>query len=98
MTMSDVLLQKLTGPVRGRPFEKGRSGNPAGRRPGGPPSEDQNTLQAARRARDRMTQACRTCRANRFGSRPVQLALSPEQVIPLLRNFQCTGTLTTVKL
>jgi hypothetical protein len=32
--MSDVLLQKLPGPVRGRPFEKGRSGNPAGRRPG----------------------------------------------------------------
>ena len=29
--MSDVLLPKPPGPVRGRPFEKGRSGNPGGR-------------------------------------------------------------------
>ena len=28
--MSDVLLPKPPGPVRGRPFEKGRSGNPGG--------------------------------------------------------------------
>jgi hypothetical protein len=32
MTMFDVLLLKLPGQVRGRPFGKGRSGNPAGRR------------------------------------------------------------------
>ena len=34
MTMSGVLLPKLPGRVRGRPLEKGRSGNLAGRRPG----------------------------------------------------------------
>ena len=44
MTMSDVLLPKLPGPARGRPFEKGRSGNPAGRRPG---SRNKATLAAA---------------------------------------------------
>jgi hypothetical protein len=32
MTMSDMPLPKLPGQVRGRPFEKARSGNPAGRR------------------------------------------------------------------
>jgi hypothetical protein len=32
--MSDVLLSRLPGRVRGRPFEKSRSGNPAGRRVG----------------------------------------------------------------
>jgi hypothetical protein len=34
MTMSDVLLPKRPGRVCGRALEKGRSGNPAGRRPG----------------------------------------------------------------
>jgi hypothetical protein len=29
MTMSDLMLPQLPGRVRGRPFEKGRSGNPA---------------------------------------------------------------------
>ena len=42
--MSDLLLPKLPGRVRGRPFEKGRSGNPAGRRPG---SRNKATLAAA---------------------------------------------------
>jgi len=42
--MSDVLLTKLPARVRGRPFEKGRSGNPAGRRPG---SRNRATLAAA---------------------------------------------------
>src|SRR3974377_2336314 len=45
MIMSDVLLPKLPGPVRGRPpFERGRSGNPSGRRPG---SRNKATLAAA---------------------------------------------------
>ena len=42
--MSDVLLPKLPGQGRGRPFEKGRSGNPSGRRPG---SCNKATLAAA---------------------------------------------------
>jgi hypothetical protein len=50
-------------PPRGAGFKKGQSGNPRGRPPGGPPSEDQNTLRAARRARDRMTQAGRLAAA-----------------------------------
>jgi hypothetical protein len=32
--MADGVLRKPLGRVRGRPFEKGRSGNPAGRRTG----------------------------------------------------------------
>ena len=44
MTMSDVPSPKLPARVRGRPFEKGRSGNPAGRRPG---SRNKATLAAA---------------------------------------------------
>jgi len=44
MTMSDMLLPKLPGRVRGRPFENGRSGNPAGRRTG---SRNKATLAAA---------------------------------------------------
>jgi hypothetical protein len=45
MTMSDVPLPKLPGRVRGRPFEKGRSGNPAGRQTG---SRNKATLLAPR--------------------------------------------------
>src|SRR5437762_11848625 len=42
--MSDLLLPKPPGRARGRPFEKGRSGNPAGRRTG---SRNKATLAAA---------------------------------------------------
>jgi Family of unknown function (DUF5681) len=34
MTMTDGIAPKAPRPVRGRPFEKGRSGNPLGRRVG----------------------------------------------------------------
>jgi hypothetical protein len=34
MTMTDALTPRAPGQVRGRPFEKGRSGNPLGRRVG----------------------------------------------------------------
>jgi hypothetical protein len=34
MTMTDGIAPKAPGRVRGRPFEKGRSGNPLGRRVG----------------------------------------------------------------
>jgi hypothetical protein len=42
--MSDDVSPKLPGRVRGRPFEKGRSGNPGGRRRG---SCNRATLAAA---------------------------------------------------
>jgi hypothetical protein len=44
MTMNADISPKLPVRVRGRPFEKGRSGNPAGRRPG---SRNKATLAAA---------------------------------------------------
>src|SRR5438132_3359800 len=44
MTMVDGFSSKLPGRARGRPFEKGRSGNPAGRRTG---SRNKATLAAA---------------------------------------------------
>src|SRR6476660_9108070 len=34
IAMSDLILPKPPGRARGRPFEKGRSGNPGGRRTG----------------------------------------------------------------
>lgn len=42
--MADRLAAKPRGRLRGRPFEKGRSGNPAGRRTG---SRNKATLAAA---------------------------------------------------
>ena len=42
--MSDLILPKPPGRARGRPFEKGRSGNPGGRRRG---SHNKATLAAA---------------------------------------------------
>src|SRR5256885_79404 len=42
--MSDLILPKPRGRARGRPFEKGRSGNPGGRRRG---SRNKATLAAA---------------------------------------------------
>src|SRR5437773_1737400 len=42
--MADVLLPRPPGLVRGRPFEKGRSGHPGGRRAG---SRNKKTLAAA---------------------------------------------------
>src|SRR5208282_609882 len=44
MMMSDDISPKLPARVRGRPFEKGRSGNPGGRRQG---SYDKATVAAA---------------------------------------------------
>jgi hypothetical protein len=44
MTMADGFSPKPAGRARGRPYEKGRSGNPAGRRTG---SRNNATLAAA---------------------------------------------------
>jgi len=44
IAMSDLILPKPPGRPRGRPFEKGRSGNPGGRRRG---SRNKATLAAA---------------------------------------------------
>src|SRR3984893_14514367 len=44
IAMSDLILPKAPGRARGRPFEKGRSGNPGGRRRG---SRNKATLAAA---------------------------------------------------
>jgi hypothetical protein len=44
IAMSDLILPKPPGRARGRPFEKGRSGNPDGRRRG---SRNKATLAAA---------------------------------------------------
>jgi hypothetical protein len=63
MPMSDVRLPKLAGPVRGRPFEKGQSGNPAGRRVG---CRNKTTIAAA---------ALLTGEAEALTRRAVELAL-----------------------
>jgi hypothetical protein len=76
-------------------FVKGQSGNPAGKPPGGPPSEDQNTLRAARRGRDTMTQAAGLA-APRFRFAPsstlqYKFKCPGADLIPLMRNLQYTG-------
>jgi hypothetical protein len=82
MTMSDVLLPILPGRVRGRPFEKGRSGNPAGRRPG---SRNKATLAAAALLAGESEALTRTAVELALAGDPTAMRLCIERLLPPCR-------------
>src|SRR6516162_2906607 len=82
MTMSDVPLPKLPGRVRGRPFEKGRSGNPAGRRTG---SCNKATLAAAALLAGEAEALTRKAVEMALDGDPIAMRLCMERVLPPCR-------------
>ena len=78
----DDKLPDLPGPVRGRPFEKGRSGNPAGRRPG---SRNRATLAAALLLEGEAEALTRKAVELALDGDPVALRLCIERILPPCR-------------
>ena len=94
MIMSDVLLQKLPGHVRGRPFEKGRSGNPAGRRPG---SRNKATLAAAALLAGESEALTRTAVDLALAGDPTAMRLCIERILPPCRERAVNFTLPPIE-
>jgi hypothetical protein len=94
MTMSDVLLQKLPGRLRGRPLEKGRSGNPAGRRHG---SRNKATLAAAALLAGESEALTRTAVELALAGDPTAMRLCIERILPLCRERAVKFTLPPVE-
>ena len=92
--MSDVLLTKLPGRVRGRPFEKGRSGNPAGRRPG---SRNKATLAAAVLLAGEAEALTRTAVELALGGDPTAMRLCIERLLPPCRERTVKFTLPPIE-
>ena len=82
MTMSDLVLPKPPGRPRGRPFEKGRSGNPAGRRRG---SRNKATLAAAALLAGESEALTRKAVEMALGGDPTAMRLCMELVLPPCR-------------
>ena len=80
--MSDLLLPKPPGRARGRPFEKGRSGNPAGRRRG---SRNKATLAAAALLAGESEALTRKAVEMALGGDPTAMRLCMERVLPPCR-------------
>jgi hypothetical protein len=94
MTMSDVLLPKLPGSARGRPFEKGRSGNPAGRRPG---SRNKATLAAAALLAGESEALTRKAVELALAGDPIALRLCIERLLPPCRERTVKFTLPPIE-
>jgi hypothetical protein len=82
MTMSDLLSLKPPGRVRGRPFEKGRSGNPGGRRRG---SRNKTTLAAATLLAGEAEALTRKAVEMALAGDPTAMRLCMERVLPPCR-------------
>ena len=80
--MSDLILPKPPGRARGRPFEKGRSGNPAGRRRG---SRNKATLAAAALLAGESEALTRKAVEMALGGDPTAMRLCMERVLPPCR-------------
>src|SRR5271156_2899307 len=80
--MSDDISPKLPARVHGRPFEKGRSGNPGGRRPG---SRNQATLAAAALLAGESEALTRKAVELALGGDPTAMRLCLERVLPACR-------------
>ena len=80
--MSDLILPKPPGRARGRPFEKGRSGNPGGRRRG---SRNKATLAAAALLAGESEALTRKAVEMALGGDPTAMRLCIERVLPPCR-------------
>jgi hypothetical protein len=80
--MADGLGEEPLGPVRGRPFEKGRSGNPSGRRTG---SRNKATLAAAGLLEGEAEALTRRAVELALGGDPTAMRLCLERVLPPMR-------------
>src|SRR5437870_7348338 len=83
MLMTDVFAPKPRGRVRGRPFEKGQTGNPAGRRTG---SRNKTTIAAAALLAGEAESLTRKAVELALVGDPTALRLCIERVLP-----QCRG-------
>ena len=92
--MSDVLLPKLPMRVRGRPFEKGRSGNPTGRRPG---SRNKATLAAATLLAGEAEGLTRTAVEFALAGDPTAMRLCIERILPPCRERAVKFTLPRIE-
>jgi hypothetical protein len=82
MTMSADISSKLPRRVRGRPFAKGRSGNPAGRRPG---SRNKATLAAAALLAGEAQALTRKAVEMALDGDPMAMRLCMERILPPCR-------------
>ena len=80
--MTDGFASRPPGRVRGRPFEKGRSGNPAGRRRG---SRNKATLAAAALLAGESEALTRKAVEMALGGDPTAMRLCMERVLPPCR-------------
>jgi hypothetical protein len=80
--MADEVLLKPRGRPRGRPFEKGRSGNPAGRRAG---SLNKATLAAAALLAGESEALTRKAVERALAGDPTAMRLCLERILPLCR-------------
>ena len=92
--MSDMLLPKLPGRVRGRPFEKGRSGNPAGRPAG---SRDKATLAAAALLAGESEASTRKSVELALAGNPTAMRLCIERLLPPCRERTIKFTLPPIE-
>jgi hypothetical protein len=93
MTMADELLNPPRR-VRGRPFEKGRSGNPAGRRPG---SRNRATLAAAVLLEGESEALTRKAVESALAGEPVALRLCIERILPVCRERAVSLALPSIE-
>ena len=88
--MKNGILPKPPGRGRGRPFEKGQSGNPAGRRPG---SRNQATLAAAALLAGESEALTRKAVEMALAGDPTAMRLCMERVLPPCRERTIEFTL-----
>jgi Family of unknown function (DUF5681) len=93
--MADEAMLGLPERVRGRPFEKGRSGNPAGRRRG---SRNKATLTAAALLAGESEALTRTAVEMALGGDPTAMRLCMERVLPPCRERSVKFSLPPIKV
>jgi hypothetical protein len=94
MQMTDLVLPKPPKQARGRPFEKGRSGHPAGRRAG---SRNKKTLAAAALLEGESEALTRRAVELAFAGDPTALRLCIEGILPPCRERTIKFELPPIK-